>query len=301
MGWLGWLKRRREARLIRAGTPDQRFAWMQGRRYLVGDSYILPRDMEEMNRIDFQHYLLRYAAGAHYVAPLSQPDSILDAGCGNGRWAMEMAQLVPGAKVVGLDIVIPPTETDPAALKLPRPANYTFVQGNVMERLPFADGSFDYVHQRLLYGSLPAAKWPEVVRELIRVTRPGGWVELVESDIMEGDGPAVTRFNTWLIEATARRGTDIRMGRTVDAMLREAGLAHVGMRTIDVPIGAYGGRLGQMMEANTMAFLGGFQGLVVSQGLTTAEAYKDTMEHIRAEIQLRRYSLPYFLAYGQRL
>ncbi|WP_223258176.1 class I SAM-dependent methyltransferase [Thermogemmatispora tikiterensis] len=42
--------------------------------------------------------------------------------------------------------------------------------------MPFADGHFCYTHQRLLAATIPAQAWPGVVRELVRVTRPGGGI-----------------------------------------------------------------------------------------------------------------------------
>jgi ubiquinone/menaquinone biosynthesis C-methylase UbiE len=286
--------------LFGASGSGRRFSWLGGRRYMVGDSYILPRDLTEANRIDFQHYLLRTAMRGNYASPLNQPGSILDVGCGNGRWAMEMAQIFPAARVIGMDLVVPPTETNPEQQSYPRPANYSFVQGNVLEDLPFPDATFDFVHQRLLYGSIPAAQWPVVVDRLVRVTRPGGWVELVESELMQGSGHAVSTFNGWLIEATMRRGNDIQLGRQVDRFLREAGLTSVVMHQVDIPIGQYGGHIGKMMETNTYAFISGFRGLVVGQKIATDQEYTAILEALRDEIQRSRYTIPYFVAYGQR-
>lgn len=58
--------------------------------------------------------------------------------------------------------------------------NYTFVQGNILEQLPFAPMSFDFIHQRMLNFGIPRDKWQHVLQELLRVTRLGGWIELME-------------------------------------------------------------------------------------------------------------------------
>ncbi|HZU16098.1 MAG TPA: hypothetical protein VFD01_05790 [Candidatus Dormibacteraeota bacterium] len=52
------------------------------------------------------------------------------------------------------------------------------------------------MHQRLMAASgIPLASWSGVVGELVRVTRPGGWVELVEVDPwLEPAGPASRRL-----------------------------------------------------------------------------------------------------------
>lgn len=46
--------------------------------------------------------------------------------------------------------------------------------------LPIPDSTFDLVHERLVLVSL--AQVPRAVAEMIRVTRPGGWVALQEFD-----------------------------------------------------------------------------------------------------------------------
>jgi hypothetical protein len=52
-------------------------AWQRhrlfGRRYLADAPYMLPSDDAEINRLDFQHYLLRYALRGNYLAPIGRP------------------------------------------------------------------------------------------------------------------------------------------------------------------------------------------------------------------------------------
>lgn len=115
--------------------------------------------------------MFRYALHGNYEAPIGTPTSILDVGSGTGRWAMEMATEFPLANVIGLDPVVPSgDDAETPKLELDkRPENYAFVQGNVLEGLPFADASFNFVHQRLLIAALPPGRWQWVVSELLRV------------------------------------------------------------------------------------------------------------------------------------
>ena len=83
---------------------------------------------------------------------------------------------------MGVDIVPPASTT--ASVRQGRedaPDNYVFVQGDVTKGLPFGDNTFDFVHMRLVVMALPATTWLPVVQELHRVTRPGGWIELVDT------------------------------------------------------------------------------------------------------------------------
>lgn len=61
--------------------------------------------------------------------------------------------------------------------------NLDFYQANVVDaKLPFADNHFDFVKQRLVTASFTLADWKRVMAELVRVTKPGGYIELLEID-----------------------------------------------------------------------------------------------------------------------
>src|SRR5262249_29785679 len=153
MGTMAWLLRRLLGRGTVAEERDaapRRFRWLGGRRQLVGTPYLLPSDQQEMNRLDFQHYLLRYSLRGNYAGPLRAPASILDVGSGTGRWALEMAQLFPQATVVGTDLVEPEAKAQIQPGNASLPTNYQFVLSNLLEGLPFPNNTFDFVHMRLL-------------------------------------------------------------------------------------------------------------------------------------------------------
>ena len=62
-------------------------------------------------------------------------------------------------------------------------ANLDFFGVNVIDvGLPFPDDSFDFVMQRLVTASFTTSDWKRVVQELVRVTKPGGYIQLLEID-----------------------------------------------------------------------------------------------------------------------
>lgn len=95
----------------------------------------------------------------------------LDVGTGAGALALALAPIV--REVVGVDRV-------PELLKLAReraPANVTFAEGDA-EHLPFGDASFDLAGTLRTLHHVPR---PELVlAELVRVTRPGGRLLVVD-------------------------------------------------------------------------------------------------------------------------
>jgi SAM-dependent methyltransferase len=293
MRWF-WQRRKPEAAVAEAERPAARRFMLGGRRFVADAPYILPKDIGEINRLDFQHFMLRSFLRGNYLAPITQPRDILDVGSGTGRWGVQMAQQFPRANVFGLDIESPPGGAEQL------PDNYTFVQGDVLKGLPFADASFDFVQQRLLMGAIPGAAWPGVVRDLVRVTRPGGWVELVEAAPVPANTPALGQLHAWMRGATQMRGLDITISSRIGDLLREAGVRRVDYRELPIPIGPYGGRLGTMAETQYDALFQNFRPILVARGITTDATFSDVMHAAHQEIAQHRYTSPYFIAFGQK-
>jgi SAM-dependent methyltransferase len=182
------------------------------------DTYILPRTRQEQDRLDLQHFALRQLLGTPFLAPVQHPRAILDVGCGTGLWLREAAHRWPHARLVALD-------KDLSLLRLPPPPHCQLFQVDLLAGLPFPDASFDYVHQRLLGAAIPLTAWPGVLEDLVRVTRPGGWLEVVEAtDRMANEGPRQAQVRQWLERLAARRGLHLEAPLEVPEWLRALGL-----------------------------------------------------------------------------
>lgn len=298
MRWF-WQRRKASAPGAPPTQASGRRFWLGGRRYVADAPYILPKDLGEINRLDFQHYMLRSFLHANFLAPVTQPRDILDVGSGTGRWAIQLAQQFPQANIVSLDIEAP-TERQSALLET-QPENCVFIEGNVLKGLPFPNASFDFVHQRLLMGAIPGPAWPDVARELARVTRPGGWVELVEAAPVPSETPGLSQLHAWMRAATQMRGLDITIGNRIGDLLWQAGLQHVVHQELPIPIGQYGGRLGAMAETQYDALFQTFRPILVARGMTDAATFDRVMSEAHHEIATHRFISPYYVAYGQRV
>jgi SAM-dependent methyltransferase len=257
----------------------------------------LPNDLRETHRLDLQHLALHESFGTNVFAPVSAPARILDVACGTGRWAKEVAQLFPEAQVTGMDISVPLEiqEQGPSG-------EYTFVQANLLEPLPFADTQFDYVHTRFVVGAVPAAAWPEVVRELVRVTAPGGWVELVEGVHPMAGGAALAQIVAWWQQVLAQRGVDLALGQQVGASLRDAGLESVTERSEELPVGPHGGRIGQILGVDMFTIIRTAAQVFV-QGLgVEGQQVQATLAQADADIYQGQAKavMPIYIAFGKR-
>ncbi len=260
--------------------------------------------MDEINRLDFQHYLLRAGIGGNFIAPVSQPAAVLDVGAGSGRWAMEVAAKFPFARVIGMDLV-PSAFDDGQALGHgldTRPVNYSFAAGNVLEGLPFPDASFDFVHQRLLITAIPKNRWPDIISELTRVTRPGGWVELAECGVPESGRPGYMGiWGSWIAFLSAR-GIDFTMGNTIGQLLANEGLTSVRQRKLNFPMGDWGGRIGRSSATDCLAVGKALRAGVLAAGILPEAEYDHLYALAGQEFASRRGSsiLPFYLACGQK-
>jgi ubiquinone/menaquinone biosynthesis C-methylase UbiE len=105
--------------------------------------------------------------------------SVLDAGCGTGLETMRLAKLVgPSGRVVGIDASEKfLTEARRRAVGLALPIDYR--QGDV-QQIPFPEATFDVARAERLF---PYLADPErAFSELVRVTKSGGAVALIEPD-----------------------------------------------------------------------------------------------------------------------
>lgn len=71
----------------------------------AADSYLLPDDEREPDRLDFWgHTFVQTLDGALYAAPLQDPELVLDIGTGTGIWALDFADTHPDAQVLAFDV-----------------------------------------------------------------------------------------------------------------------------------------------------------------------------------------------------
>jgi len=290
----------KKTQVLRALDLDQAspYYWLNGRRHMSHVPYMLPKDMQEVNRLDFQHYMLRYALRGNYWAPLQIPTRILDIGCGTGRWMLEMATTFPRASIVGLDLVAPASVDTNIAF----PLTCSFKQMNVMKGLPFVNQSFDYVHQRLLVLALSADSWNFVAQECERVTRWGGWTELVEMDFLfQNRGPEITRVLHWLDQACKQRGIDAMVSHRLGHILQTAGFNNITVQTVPIPVGNWGGRLGNMAITDVYYAIITMKPLILTSTGITSEEFDHALQSAIQECEHYRSLLHFHIAYGQRL
>ncbi len=111
-------------------------------------------------------------------ARLEPGQRALDVGCGTGSLAVRLRRANPQVEVVGLD-------PDPKALaiarhKAERAGVAVRFERGYGDALPFRDASFDRVTSSLMLHHLDLATRRGMLREILRVLRPGGSLHLLD-------------------------------------------------------------------------------------------------------------------------
>jgi ubiquinone/menaquinone biosynthesis C-methylase UbiE len=157
---------------------------------------------------------------------------VLDAGCGTGEAASRLAELLPTAKVLGIDIIDAHLEL--ARTRYAHLASRLHFQHQSVFELEVADRSVDLTVCRHVIHSIPHPE--KVIGELVRVTRSGGYLHLIPEDygmlhFQRGASFDPTDFwNTVPKAFAAGTGTDMFIGRNIFTILAEMNLEEI---TID--------------------------------------------------------------------
>lgn len=113
------------------------------------------------------------------------PTSVLDVGCGEGVITDELAAILPGARVVGLDVPDPRLEVEWRGRKA------EFTAGSAYE-LPFEDASFDLVSAIEVFEHLERPD--RALAELVRVARRHVLVSVPREPLWRAANVATGRY-----------------------------------------------------------------------------------------------------------
>lgn len=127
------------------------------------------------------HQLRTAESDAAFLLPhIKKMDHILDIGCGPGTITTSLAKYASQGQTIGVDIspvVLGKAKTLASESNIPTqgPGSVIFAQGNILDKLDYADASFDVVYCSQLFGHLPPPDLPlRALSEIRRVLKPNG-------------------------------------------------------------------------------------------------------------------------------
>jgi ubiquinone/menaquinone biosynthesis C-methylase UbiE len=172
--------------------------------------------------------------------PIAAGASALDMACGDGAYSLWLAERVgPAGRVVAVD-------SNPRYLEIARrewargaasePGSVEFLCAPI-ESLPFDEGTFDVCFCAQSLYSLPDPV--EAIRALLRVTKPGGTIAVLENDTLHHvilPWPievelSVRAHELKVLAAESDRPHKFYVGRALRSVFRQAGMEQIGVRT----------------------------------------------------------------------
>ncbi|KAI9874636.1 MAG: hypothetical protein M1830_009535 [Pleopsidium flavum] len=216
--------------------------------------YIMPHDSGEIERLRVQHEWVKGSMGHRLVfAPIDKGSErgettalgkfrVLDSATADGYWLIDAArELPPDSELVGFDIADHLFQT---TSQLPANLNVSFATQSLTEPFPSSwTSAFDLVHQRFIWGSLPTNTIELALQNLVRATKPGGVLQLVDVDMQatahskaspsSPDPPAFSMLR----KLAAALLVDSVPGGKMKSWLESSGLEDITEMIYDMPAG----------------------------------------------------------------
>lgn len=159
----------------------------------------------------------------------------LDVGCGTGDDLVALAgRMPPNARAEGVDTSEAMLAEAGRRADAAGADGVTFRYGDALS-LPYADQVFDICRVKMML--MHVADPLRVVREMVRVTRPGGRAGAFETDV----GSLLTghpdqELTGTIVDAVAGSMAQPRIGRHLQALFREAGLTSLTVDPIALTV-----------------------------------------------------------------
>ncbi|KAJ9211137.1 hypothetical protein DTO166G4_7274 [Paecilomyces variotii] len=284
------------------------YVYENGRRYhsYREGKYVLPNDEEEKDRLDLVHHVFTLILrGRYHLAPLVNPQNILDLGTGTGIWALDMADLYPSATVIGNDL----SPIQPAFVA----PNAQFVIEDFEEDWEYPENKFDMIHGRTLAGSVK--DWPELFAKAYRHLRPGGYLEMQEAPIwcwsddgsLEPDS-ALVQFLSILEQESSKANRSLNIVDKLKPAMIDAGFRDVQVRVYKCPWGPWPKdphlkEIGRYQYINAIESVDSYGLALMTRGVGyTEDQAKIFLAIVKNQLRtksLHAYNLIYFV-YGRK-
>ncbi|KIW12179.1 hypothetical protein PV08_09455 [Exophiala spinifera] len=262
--------------------------------------YQVPIDAEEETRLLEQHEMLKLIYtdwnNGLYAPIVGEPEAILDCGFGTGAWAYDVAEYDPNCMVTAIDIC-------PLLAPSDQLENIDFQIANLNHRLDCAEpNTFDLINSRFVASGIAATRWPNYFRDMHRLLKSGGWVQMTEWDLFfrsdSDNSDALQALHEWSRLYTEALGSSTRpegkkRSRVVqdfEVWMRMAGFINVSTDVRDIPTCAWpqDAHNRSIGEANLTNMKGLIHSLglypVTSRRLREIEDFHDLIEAAYAEL-----------------
>ncbi|CAG8464760.1 18532_t:CDS:2 [Acaulospora morrowiae] len=190
-----------------------------------------------------------------------------------------MATNYPRTEITGIDI----SPVQPRCIK---PNNVTFVLANLLTGLTFEDETFDYVFQRLMFTAIPLDSWLNTVKELTRVLKPGGYLELSELGPPCRTGPVTCKVFNAVNDFVAKQNIDHKVLYKLRLFVEQTGqFEDICEEKNTLSYGEKMGKLGQAAIDNAKFGLINARQIVLPALGVTSEEFDEMLDIVAKELR----------------
>ncbi|KAF9180946.1 hypothetical protein BGZ51_005782 [Haplosporangium sp. Z 767] len=239
--------------------------------------WIIPVYPDEADHPETPFYLNRITYELDLMAPVGRPfRKAIDVNCSSGEWALDMALKYSRTVVYALD---PHLETGQLPLRIPE--NCKFRLRDVRDQ----EGEFDLVHQRLGAFRIQIQEWTPHFAELRRLTKPGGWIQLAESNgMLVRGGVQSLKVNRWVERAALSSGLNpIQLVEALMPTLLGAGLINVECYDFGIPVGEWAGARGQVAMRAYLEMIESLRDEIIDMNRLEEGIFEETIELMKME------------------
>ncbi|KAF9947704.1 hypothetical protein BGZ70_002549, partial [Mortierella alpina] len=239
--------------------------------------WIIPVVGDEQGRSESPYYVDRITFELNLMAPIGKSfRKAIDINCSSGAWAMDMALRNPKTTVYAVDPLL-----DVARLPNRVPENCHFKLRDVKDQ----EGQFDLVHQRLGAFRTQIMEWTPHFAELGRLTKPGGWIQLAESNgMIARAGVESLKVNRWVEKAALSSGLNpMQMVEALMPTILGAGLINVECYEYGIPLGDWGGRRGAIAMRSYLTLVESLREEIIEMNRLEDGMFEETIGLMKTE------------------
>ncbi|GBC09796.1 hypothetical protein RclHR1_09110003 [Rhizophagus clarus] len=216
--------------------------------------FYLSTGTDSIDRTHMYHFIRACLFQSNFSSPIEDKlieggCKVLDIGCGAGTWLLDLSNRYENSNFFGIDI-------KPVFPQEIKPKNLEFIEADVTNGLAFHDNEFDFTHVENMSFVFTPDQWDLVLSELVRVTKPGGYIEVGgRRNSYVGDGPIFRKISSAPFTSCSKRNIDIKLIYNLDSrfgLLPNIGKVHRIEK--DLIIGPNGDKIGIVFQDLALAY-----------------------------------------------
>ncbi|CAB4380378.1 unnamed protein product [Rhizophagus irregularis] len=216
--------------------------------------YLSSSDIDSIDRLHMYHFVKKHIFQNNFSSPIEDKliegeCKVLEIGCGPGTWLLDLSNKYENSYFIGI-------ENKPLYPQEIKPNNLEFVEADVTDGLPFHDNEFDFTHAENMGLVLTPDQWDFVLSELIRVTKPGGYIEISDRrNGHVGDGPIFRKISDAIWSTFSKQNIDTNLIYNLESKFElQPNIGEVHRIEKDLIIGPNGGKAGLIIHDIGMSY-----------------------------------------------